>query len=199
MIRACIFDLDGTLIRLPVKYDVIRSELKSLFRTDDDFFRLIPSIVNHAGDSNELAVRSFEIICEEELRAIDGLEVIDGTVDLLNHLKSQGIKLSLVTLQCRRAAERIMDMIGIRKLFSNVLTRDESHDRFDQITKTLKSLGLSPEEVVVIGDRLNDVESAGKARCRSILVGRSTPNPAGNTSHTVKNLSDLRQIDITEF
>ena len=46
MIKAIIFDMDGTLIRLPINYEKIFKKLKILFDTNDEFKPLIPSIIS---------------------------------------------------------------------------------------------------------------------------------------------------------
>ena len=44
-IKLVIFDLDGTLIRLPIRYEVIFEKLQNLFDTQDEFKPLIPTIL----------------------------------------------------------------------------------------------------------------------------------------------------------
>ena len=53
MINGIIFDLDGTLIRLPIRYEVIFEKLQNLFDTQDEFKPLIPTILEKA--NNEIS------------------------------------------------------------------------------------------------------------------------------------------------
>ncbi|MEE8114402.1 MAG: HAD hydrolase-like protein [Nitrososphaerales archaeon] len=190
MLKGVIFDLDGTLIRLPVRYDLLRDQLKRLFQSKSDFFQLIPSIVDQAKGDPAMVRRAFELICVEELLGTSKIVIIKGALDLLHQLKSDNKILGLVTLQCRKAARHIINNVEMEGLFSSILTRDESYDRHDQIEKTLKSLGLLPDETIVIGDRLNDIEAAERAGCKSILVGRK-PLENENVSVSVERLDLL--------
>ncbi len=190
MLKGVIFDLDGTLIRLPVRYDLLRDQLRRLFQSKSDFFQLIPSIVDQAKGDPTMVRTAFELICVEELLGTTKIVIIKGALDLLHQLKSDNKILGLVTLQCRKAARHIINNVEMEGLFSSILTRDESYDRHDQIEKTLKSLGLLPDETIVIGDRLNDIEAAERAGCKSILVGRK-PLENENVSVSVERLDLL--------
>ncbi len=190
MLKGVIFDLDGTLIRLPVRYDLLRDQLRRLFQSKSDFFQLIPSIVDQAKGDPTMVRTAFELICVEELLGTSKIVIIKGALDLLHQLKSDNKILGLVTLQCRKAARHIINNVEMEGLFSSILTRDESYDRHDQIEKTLKSLGLLPGETIVIGDRLNDIEAAERAGCKSILVGRK-PLENENVSVSVERLDLL--------
>ena len=190
MVKGVIFDLDGTLIQLPVRYDLLRDQLRRLFQSRSDFFQLIPSIVDHAKGDPTMVRKAFDLICAEEVLGTSKIVVIKGALDLLQQLKSDNQILGLVTLQCRKAARHIISNVGMDGLFSSILTRDESHDRLDQIEKTLESLGLLPAETIVVGDRLNDVEAAKRAGCKSILVGRK-PSENENVSVSVERLDLL--------
>ena len=67
MINGIIFDLDGTLIRLPIRYEVIFEKLQNLFDTQDEFKPLIPTILEKANNDAKLIQQAFDLICEEEL------------------------------------------------------------------------------------------------------------------------------------
>ena len=190
MLKGVIFDLDGTLIRLPVRYDLLRDQLRRLFQSKSDFFQLIPSIVDQAKGDPTMVRTAFELICVEELLGTSKIVIIKGALDLLHQLKSDNKILGLVTLQCRKAARHIINNVEMEGLFSSILTRDESYDRHDQIEQTLESLGLLPSETIVIGDRLNDIEAAERAGCKSVLVGRK-PLENENVPVSVERLDML--------
>ena len=108
MLKGVIFDLDGTLIRLPVRYDLLRDQLRRLFQSKSDFFQLIPSIVDQAKGDPTMVRTAFELICVEELLGTSKIVIIKGALDLLHQLKSDNKILGLVTLQCRKAARHII-------------------------------------------------------------------------------------------
>lgn len=195
MIKAIIFDMDGTLIRLPINYEKIFKKLKILFDTNDEFKPLIPSIISKSNDDSVLLQNAFDIICEEEIVASKDFEVIDGTIDILNYLRSKNFKLCLVTMQCQNAAKFALDKIQISKFFSSIITRDDANQRSDQIKKSLQTLELNPENVLMVGDRIHDVHSAKQVGCHAILFNANKLN-SFKESTVISELSQLK-INLT--
>jgi HAD superfamily hydrolase (TIGR01549 family) len=170
MIKGIVFDLDGTLIRLPIRYDVIFEKLQNLFDTQDDFKPLIPTIIEKANNDTKLVQQAFDLICKEETLAANNFKVIDGAIEVLDYFKNKNYSLGLITMQCRKAVKTIFLKIKISEnVFSNIITRDEFHDRFTQIKNMIEFFALSPSEVLMIGDRIHDIDSAKKAGCMGIL------------------------------
>ncbi len=172
MTKCLIFDLDGTLIRLPIRYEILQKNLKSFFHTDDNLSPLIPSIIQQAKNNQNVIDEAFEIVCNEELIATEALEEIDGLHDVIEHVTSKNYTISLVTMQCKRSLDIILKKLNLEEKFSSILTRDDYPDRFLQIQKTCESLNLVPSDVIMIGDRIHDINSANQANCKSILVNR---------------------------
>ena len=195
MIKAIIFDMDGTLIRLPINYEKIFKKLKILFDTNDEFKPLIPSIISKSNGDSVLLQNAFDIICEEETVASKNFEVIDGTIDILNYLRSKNFKLCLVTMQCQNAAKFALDKIQISKFFSSIITRYDANQRSDQIKKSLQTLELNPENVLMVGDRIHDVHSAKQVGCHAILFNANKLN-SFKESTVISELSQLK-INLT--
>ena len=176
MSKCIIFDLDGTLIKLPIRYELIQKKLKELFKTESEFTPLIPSIIERSNNNQHLIDSAFELLCDEELIASECLEQIEGSQELIDDILSKNYTISLVTMQCKKVAEIILKKINLTEKFSSVITRDDSTDRFLQIKKTYEVLKFGSSDVIMIGDRINDINSATKAGCNSILVNRSDQN-----------------------
>ena len=171
MIELVIFDLDGTLIKLPVRYDFLRNELKDRFGIQGESF-LIPMILENTKDNNEIKNQAFDLICKEECNAINDLEIHEGAIEVIKEIHSKNKKIALVTLQCERAANQILDIMGIKDLFLNIFTRDDYTDRYEQIINTMKKFDSTADKTLMIGDRINDFDSAEKAGCKSIIIRR---------------------------
>ena len=171
MIELVIFDLDGTLIKLPVRYEFLRNELRDKFNIQGESF-LIPMILEKTQDNNKVKREAFELICKEECNAIDGLEIHESAIEVIKEIHSKNKKIALVTLQCERAANQILDIMGIKDLFLNIFTRDDYTDRYEQIINTMKKFDSTADKTLMIGDRINDFDSAEKAGCKSIIIRR---------------------------
>ena len=184
MIKGVLFDLDGTLVQLPTDYKIIQEKLKNIFQTNEQFAPLIPSIIAKANEDKSKINEAFEIICEQEMIAIQNLESMQGVNDIMSFLKAKNCLVCLVTMQCRKAAMEILNKLDITEFFSNIFTRDESYDRFEQIQLTLEKMKLNPEQILVIGDTINDMECAKKAGCQHLLF--SNKNESDNDLKIIK-------------
>ena len=185
MSKCIIFDLDGTLVNLPVRYELIQKKLKELFNTESEFTPLLPSIIEQADSNQNLIDTAFELLCDEELIASECLEQIEGSQELIDDILSKNYTISLVTMQCKKVAEIILEKINFSEKFSSVITRDDSTDRSIQIKKTYESLNFMSSDVIMIGDRIHDIDSAKKAGCSSILVNR--PDQNSRKLHELRN------------
>ena len=172
MTKCLIFDLDGTLIRLPIRYEILQKNLQNFFHTEETLSPLIPSIINQAKNNQNVIDDAFKIVCNEELIAIESLEEIEGLHDVIKYVTSKNYTISLVTMQCKQSLDIILKKLNLEKVFSSILTRDYYPDRFLQIQRTCESLNFNPSDVTMIGDRIHDINSANQANCKSILVNR---------------------------
>jgi HAD superfamily hydrolase (TIGR01549 family) len=196
MIKGVIFDLDGTLVRLPIRYEIIFEKLQNLFDTQDEFKPLIPTILEKANNDRELLEQAFDLLCEEETLAANNFKVIDGAIDILNYFKKRNYSLSLVTMQCMKAAKLVLDKMQISELFSSIITRDDSNQRPTQIQKSVEMLSLSPDKVIVIGDRIHDVKSAKQVGCSAILFNKDKLH-SFEECQVISKLSELAEIDFS--
>jgi len=89
MIKGIIFDLDGTLVNLPTDYKIIQEKLQNIFQIDEPFSPLIPSIVDKANGDKSKINKAFEIICEQEMIAVQNLESMQGVNDIMSFLKAK--------------------------------------------------------------------------------------------------------------
>ncbi len=196
MIKGIIFDLDGTLIRLPIQYDKIFEKLQNFFNTKDEFKPLIPTIIKKANNDSKKIQEAFDLICEEEILATNNLEVIDDAINTLEYFKNNDFSLCLVTMQCNKAAKIVLNKLQISELFSNVITRDTIQERSVQIQKSVEHLSLLPEEILVIGDRIHDVKSAKQVGCHAILFNKDKLD-SFTECPVISELSELKKINFT--
>ena len=194
MIKGVIFDLDGTLIQLPIDYQKIQKSLKEFFNVSNDLTPLIPTIIELSKNDQNKIKNAFSLICKEEILASKNFKVMNEAVEVLKFLKSKNLILCLVTMQCRTALKEILHKMNISDLFDFMISRDENYDRFEQIKNSLKHISLNSSEVLVVGDRIHDVESAKKAGCVPILkINEIKKNPSFDCKK-IQNLIELKKI-----
>ena len=194
MIKGVIFDLDGTLIQLPINYDIIQKNLKEFFNISENLKPLIPTIIELSKNDQNKINAAFNLICEEEFLALKNFKIMDDAVEVLKFLKSKNLILCLVTMQCRSVLKEILYKMNILDLFDFIISRDENYDRFEQIQTSLKHTFLNSSEVLVIGDRIHDVESAKKSGCIPILkINEIKKNPSFNCK-MIQNLIEIKTL-----
>ena len=89
--------------------------------------------------------------------------VYSGISELLEKLKKQGYTMVLATSKPKIYAGRILEKFDLMKYFSGVFGSelDGTRDRKDEVIGyALETLGASPDDVLMVGDRLHDVLGA---------------------------------------
>lgn len=103
-------------------------------------------------------------------------ELIPGTVEFLKELKTRRKRVCLATSKPEEFSVRILEKFGIDKYFDFIgaAKLDGSRDsKLAVIKYVLESTGASPEECVMVGDRMHDIVGAHDAgmKCIAVLVG----------------------------
>jgi phosphoglycolate phosphatase len=101
----------------------------------------------------------------ERYRAVGMLEnrLYDGVRDCLESLRGNGRSLYVVTAKVGQFAEQILEHFGIRPCFVAVYGPDlhgEAKRKGRLIAQALAGEALDPRDVVMVGDRAEDIEGA---------------------------------------
>jgi len=174
--RYCVFDMDGTLISLPVEWDKVRAELQRLTGTSLQFNPFFLDVQTIIAKDPLLLGPMVRVIDQYESKAVPEARLEDGAMDVLSGL-SRHAKLSLVTMQGRAACDKILEMLGIGRFFASSFAREDSMDRTAQLRMALKSLGAKEAEAFFVGDRINDLNAARAAGVRFVMIRRRPDSP----------------------
>jgi phosphoglycolate phosphatase len=166
-----VFDLDGTLVRLPVPWDQVRAKLRESLGAEVPFSPLFGDLAELLKSSPGLRSEAFTLIDSFELDAVEGVEPVTGALELLGALAIRG-RLALVTMQGKRAVEGVISRLGAGGIFSAVVTREDSLERSEQIGKAMKEMSAAPSKTLFVGDRLNDVIGGRRAGVAVAILGR---------------------------
>ena len=162
MIKGVIFDLDGTLIHLPINYKTLFREFRRIMKTS----KVKPLVQTIATLDQETRRKVDKVWTRAELEALPDLKINNKGMKL--YQKFSGKPLALVTMQSRRVVEEILRALKLS--FDVVITREESLDRTRQIEVAVAKLGLKPKDVLMIGDRESDKTSSEKVGCQFLMV-----------------------------
>lgn len=167
--RGFIFDLDGTLLYLPVDWSDLRRQLKSIAKVSYEVQPIFQTLEKIIGERPELREPLFQKIDEFEQQAAAKAELHEGSAGVLK-LLGETCDLSLVTMQGRTVTEHLFESLRLKDYFSSSFTRDISLDRAKQLELALAGMKLSRKDVVFVGDRINDLNAARKVGVRFVLV-----------------------------
>lgn len=177
-----IFDLDGTIVDSTAHYRATWAELIEEFggeadpeqflrrNTRDNFRELLGDEI--ADDDLEQHVARQANIGHTKMRA-HGIEMHDGILELLNGLKTRGVKLAVATSAERSNAEWTLNALGIRDLFLEVVTdRDVKHGKPapDVYREALRRLGVQTKNCAALEDSGAGIRAAKGAGLRVIGV-----------------------------
>lgn len=191
MIKAVVFDMDGTLVdteKYLVEYWVRASELCGcpMRREDALFLRslsaefAVPAMKKRLGDAFDYQrVRQCRIRMMEE--ACLPVERKPGAEEVLISLKNRGIRTAVATASGEEKARRVLGQAGLLDWFSCIICApDMKHGKPmpDVYLHACRVLGEIPENCMAVEDSPNGVMAAARAGLRTIMVPDLTlPDP----------------------
>ena len=169
--RCCwVFDLDGTLT-LPVHdFAAIRAEL-GMVENDPDILSYIASLPSAKAAAKHARLMEIEYELSARTAAAPGAE------RLLGHLLRRGSQVGILTRNTKEIALHTLAMIGLNSYFSpdSVLGREESLPKPhpEGLGKLLDRWGSAPDQAVMVGDYLYDLQVGRAAGAATIHVDSS--------------------------
>lgn len=127
----------------------------------------------------------------------------DGIPELLTDLRSAGVRLAVATSKTEPAARRILDHFGIAGHFEVIAGAGADGSRAaksEVLAHALAQLGRLPQTVLMVGDRVHDVEGAGMHGIDTVVVewgyGGSdfTADDAPSPAASVATVEELREV-----
>lgn len=162
MIEAVVFDLDGTLVRLPINYDKLFAEFSRIMHIGN--VRPIVDKVSRADEKTRTLVfaawEKAELAVEKDVSVNgEGMEIYKA---------HSNKRKALVTLQGKTIVEAILKKYGFS--FEVVVTREDALFRVDQLTKAIERLEVNASNVLFVGNTDGDADAAAKLGCQFIRI-----------------------------
>ncbi|MEM1541595.1 MAG: HAD hydrolase-like protein [Ignisphaera sp.] len=170
-IGTIIFDIDGTIVLLPIDWDNILIKIKSLSLTSTKTF--LGFVSKYYGSNEFIYIHKY--LEDIENSAVDSMLILDNADKLLKRV-CRYIPIGFVTMQSRSAAEKIVYKMGLcncDKFLGVLASREDASNRIEQLAKAIKSIDINPDEVLFIGDKVLDGIAAIVNKVKSIVILRN--------------------------
>ena len=192
MIRAVVFDLDGTLIHFDIDYVALKEEvLRALGRLgiptsslspDDTLTTILDKVeryikVSGLGEDfmRKVWAEVFRVAEDFEAASLDKAKPMPGAAEVLAALKERGLKIGLLTLNSSVVAINVLERFGLKRFFDAMVARDfvrEAKPNPNHLSSVLEELEVKPSETMVVGDTIFDIRCA--KRLGAVAVGITT-------------------------
>lgn len=200
-LRAVFFDFDGTLFELEVDWLKVRQELKALLKFPgpaEDFKPLKPRIQEMVGNSLELEQRAYEIISRHEIEGAKKGYPHEGAREILRWCQNQSIRIVILTRNTKHCVFPVLEEYQWPQPELIVGREDVKKEKPDPESGllVLEKLQLQPQDCLIVGDSLPDLDLAKNLGIKSVLYHNPRHHfiPKDHADHLIKNLLELKDI-----
>ncbi len=189
-ITGAVFDMDGLMIdteKLYLRYWKQAAADFGYDMQDEHVYAIrslarkysIPKLKSFFGQdfpTEDVRARRTELI-NAHIRD-NGIELKKGLFELLDWLKTHGVKLAVATATPRERAEMYLKKINALDYFDAVICGDmitNGKPDPDIYLTAARELGLLPEQCAAFEDSPNGIKAANSAGCHAVMIPDMTP------------------------
>jgi HAD superfamily hydrolase (TIGR01509 family) len=196
LLKAVVFDLDGTLVTAEVDFRAMRSSIRQLFVKNglpeealptDSTQALLRSAFSYAqkqGKSSleigRLRAQAYAIAEKLEWEGAHKAQLVPGSQETLVELKRRQVQTAVLTNGNRGSTDYLLRKYHLREVINMVVSRDEAPQMKpapDGLEMILRGLQVTRKATLFVGDSIIDLLAARKLHVECIirLSGVATP------------------------
>ena len=215
VVKAVVFDLDGTIASFNIDYKTVRAEVRSfLIRAElpasvlsinESIFEMLKKteiFMKNNGKSEktmtETRDKALAIAEKYELEAAKTTSLLPGILETLKTLKKMNLKIGLCTINSEKSTNYILKRFGIAEFFDAVISRNSVKyvkPNTEHLEAALKALGVNPEEAMVVGDGVSDMKCARELNAIAVGLPTGVSSPkeliSSGANYFITSITDL--------
>ena len=200
-IRACLFDLDNTLIETHIDFPEMKRKTLDLGKEwgvdtdgmeDMDILAIVERVtailhsITMSGADKNFHEAAYGMLAAQEAEQCADPTRLPGASELLSHLNRSGVPVGVVTRNCRLVADRLL-VEGDFQCDALLAREDVAHPKPhpDHLHEALRVLQvkfpdkrLTAAHCLMVGDHVMDVKAGRDAGMRTIGLLRNQPTDA---------------------
>ena len=216
IIKAVLFDLDGTIIDTEKYYRLHWPKAFAKFGyelTDEQGLRMrslgspfveeyLQSIFGKKIETTE--IKNYARSLVDESVNTNGLELKYGVIECLKFLKTKNVKIAIVTATAIARATKYVNDAKIEEYFDDIISAKNvpyGKPAPDVYLTACEKLNVKPEETIAVEDSPNGVMSASRAGCNVVMVTDQTEAEEELKSHlfgSIRSLGEFEEFIVKE-
>jgi HAD superfamily hydrolase (TIGR01549 family) len=218
VVKAVIFDLDGTIVAFNIDFKAVRAEVRSflisiglpasVLSLNESIFEMLKKteifMKNHDKSQKNIAEardKAFSIAEKYELEAAKNTSLFPSAVETLKALKKMKLKIGLCTVNGQKSTAYLLKRFKIEDYFDAVIPRDKVKyvkPNSEHLEAALKTLKVKPDEAIVVGDSVMDMKCARELKVTAVGLptGASPPKDliSSGANYFITSLADLPSL-----
>jgi len=185
---AVLFDMDGTLVDTDIDFTAMKRDTMLFAKrygmpeeeTEPlDILAIVDMLTESMRvslgnvESEKVRAEAFSMLEKHEVEPCRNARPVAFASTVLERLRLKGVRVGIVTRNCRRAVDLAMEVTGIGA--EVVLTRDDvraTKPHPEHLIAAMERLGAQPAQGVMVGDHWMDVQGGKAAGMRTIGILR---------------------------
>ena len=215
MMKAIIFDFDGTIIDTETAWYVVFKNAYKQYGVDlslETYSQCLGTNLNSFNPYTYLTTHHNISMDVEEFKKsiqVDYAKLIEneaarpGILNLLQEAKKSGLKIGLASSSHREWINKFVNILGLENYFECYCTADtvtnvKPHPEL--YLQALDKLGVQANEAIAIEDSPNGAKAAVTAGLHTIVIKNTLTEqlPFGHGHHTIASLEDYKLQDLIE-
>lgn len=201
-----LFDMDGTLVKFKLDFEYLKTTITKIFEGNGIHLEVKGSLIETIKETRpffttdedyNIFVEEIETkISEHEIEIAEKAEAFPSSKKLLNHLKSQGKSIGIITRNCKAAALKTLEVSELIDYMDVIVTREDVINvkpHPEHVEMAMRRLEKKSSDTVVIGDHKYDISSGKNAGCFTIglLSGVSSEQMLVEADMIVSSLEEI--------